>query len=31
VLADGELIWSKEDVGRFPEDAEILGRLAAAG
>ena len=27
VLADGELLWSKADAGRFPEEAEILGRL----
>jgi len=28
VVADGELIWSKHERGRFPEDDEILARLA---
>jgi predicted Rdx family selenoprotein len=28
VLADGAVIWSKHEQGRFPEDAEILARLA---
>jgi hypothetical protein len=27
VLADGELVFSKERVGRFPEEDEILSRL----
>ena len=27
VLADGELIFSKQTIGRFPEDSEILERL----
>jgi hypothetical protein len=30
-VADGDLIWSKQDVGRFPEDAEILRLLGATG
>ena len=28
VKVDGELIFDKWDVGRFPEDQEILDRLA---
>jgi predicted Rdx family selenoprotein len=28
VLVDGELIFSKQEVGRFPEDDEILARLS---
>jgi len=31
VIADGDLIFSKHEVGRFPEDDEILGLLRAAG
>jgi len=31
VIVDGDLIWSKQEVGRFPEDDEILSRLAALG
>jgi selT/selW/selH-like putative selenoprotein len=27
VLLDGELLFSKQEKGRFPEHAEILGRL----
>jgi selT/selW/selH-like putative selenoprotein len=27
VLADGALLFSKKQVGRFPEDDEILSRL----
>ena len=27
VVADGELIFSKKKVGRFPEDAEVLQAL----
>jgi selT/selW/selH-like putative selenoprotein len=27
VLVDGELVFSKHAVGRFPEDAEILAKL----
>jgi len=27
VLVDGELVFSKQDVGRFPEEEEIIGRL----
>jgi hypothetical protein len=27
VIADGELVFSKERVGRFPEEGEILSRL----
>ena len=29
VLADGELVFSKQGEGRFPEDDEILGLLAS--
>ena len=29
VLADGELVYSKQQLGRFPEDGEIAGLLAA--
>jgi selT/selW/selH-like putative selenoprotein len=29
VLRDGELLFSKQERGRFPEEAEILERLAA--
>ena len=28
VVADGNVLFSKEDKGRFPEDGEILTRLA---
>ena len=28
VLVDGELLWSKREIGRFPEDDEILSRLS---
>jgi selT/selW/selH-like putative selenoprotein len=28
VLLDGELLFSKQERGRFPEDREILDRLA---
>jgi predicted Rdx family selenoprotein len=27
VLSDGELLFSKQQEGRFPEHAEIRGRL----
>ena len=27
VIADGEMIFSKHDVGRFPEDDEVLTKL----
>ena len=27
VMADGELIFSKHDEGRFPDEAEILAHL----
>jgi hypothetical protein len=27
VVADGELVFSKHEIGRFPEDGEILGLL----
>ena len=30
VLSDGELVFSKQRVGRFPEEDEILAALAAA-
>jgi predicted Rdx family selenoprotein len=29
VWSDGELLFSKKDAGRFPEDTEILARLDA--
>jgi selT/selW/selH-like putative selenoprotein len=29
VAADGELVFSKKAEGRFPEDDEVLGPLAA--
>jgi selT/selW/selH-like putative selenoprotein len=28
VVADGELVFSKHDRGRFPEDGEILATLS---
>ena len=31
VVADGSLVFSKQQQGRFPEPAEILGALAQAG
>jgi hypothetical protein len=31
VLADGRLIFSKQDAGRFPEHSEIVSLLAPAG
>jgi selenoprotein W-related protein len=31
VLVDGELVWSKRESGRFPEDDEILSRLETSG
>jgi selenoprotein W-related protein len=27
VHADGRLLWSKHDAGRFPENDEILAKL----
>jgi hypothetical protein len=30
VLADGALVFSKHETGRFPEDGEILEALRAA-
>jgi hypothetical protein len=27
VLADGEVVFSKQQVGRFPEESEIVGLL----
>ena len=30
VRLDGDLIFSKKEVGRFPEQSEILDRLGAA-
>jgi selT/selW/selH-like putative selenoprotein len=29
VHVDGKQIWSKHDVGRFPEHKEILGKIKA--
>ena len=31
VHADGELIFSKHQTGRFPEHSEVLDQLAARG
>ncbi len=31
MLADGDLLWSKQEIGRFPEHDEILSRLEAVG
>ena len=31
VLADGELVFSKQAEGRFPEPDEVRARLASAG
>jgi len=28
VIADGELVFSKHELQRFPEDGEILGLLS---
>lgn len=28
VEVDGEMVFSKFEVGRFPEDAEVLGKLS---
>jgi selT/selW/selH-like putative selenoprotein len=28
VWSDGELVFSKADAGRFPEDDEVLAKLA---
>ncbi len=28
VIADGELVFSKHELGRFPEDGEILALLS---
>ena len=30
VRADGELIFSKKQLGRFPEEGEILAKLGVA-
>jgi hypothetical protein len=30
VLADGAMVFSKHETGRFPEDGEILEALGAA-
>jgi hypothetical protein len=29
VLRDGELVFSKQEIGRFPEQGEILAALRA--
>jgi selT/selW/selH-like putative selenoprotein len=29
VVRDGELVFSKQEVGRFPEHAEVLAALQA--
>lgn len=31
VLADGELVFSKQGLGRFPEDGEVAALLASRG
>ena len=31
VHVDGSQIWSKHDVGRFPEDSEIIAKLKPSG
>jgi predicted Rdx family selenoprotein len=31
VIADGEMLFSKHEAGRFPEHDEILERLPASG
>jgi Rdx family len=28
VIADGELVFSKRELGRFPEDGEVFGLLS---
>jgi predicted Rdx family selenoprotein len=30
VVADGDVVYSKQSEGRFPELADLLGRLPAA-
>jgi len=30
VIADGELVFSKAETGRFPEDGEVLAALATS-
>jgi hypothetical protein len=30
VIADGETVFSKQQVGRFPEPGEVLGVLTSA-
>jgi len=27
VKVDGQLVWSKHETGRFPEDEEVLSKL----
>jgi hypothetical protein len=27
VLSDGQLVFSKQETGRFPDDGEVLGLL----
>ena len=29
VVADGDLVFSKKSLGRFPEEDEVIGPLAA--
>ena len=31
VHVDGKQVWSKHDIGRFPEHNEVLNKLRAAG
>jgi hypothetical protein len=28
VLVDGELMFSKQAIGRFPEDGEVIGLIS---
>jgi selT/selW/selH-like putative selenoprotein len=29
IWVDGRLIWNKKEIGRFPEEAEILAQIRA--
>ena len=29
VIVDGDMVFSKFDVGRFPDEGEVLGKLKA--
>jgi predicted Rdx family selenoprotein len=30
IRADGKLVFSKQEIGRFPEEGEVLASLTAA-